>query len=462
MMLSAIDQLLASLKETTHECRVESKDLRSNLLRQQQVVEERYQSYLICDSVTDKLLSIEASLYYTAAYRCSATMEDERSDDMLFFYLTGANSIGSAGTMMGEIIPEPSNRLLSVQSVDLYLAIQQYFIEAEQVEALLLVYEAFSKQLMRKLQHFSDNIEKFLQTTKHVLIYGQATAWHDCLAAFEQLGLLAEPLDVVNISFKSKISDDLDLRAASLGQYDAMNESRDDEWISLDDTSPHKGRPDSAEKGSLAYNYRDVLFNTSSSSSPSDALSPFIAYRGRLWFSTITRSDYSPNVAFTASSILQLTDGSHWQDAYVVITYNRVLHIIANDTYKLDSDNLLLSINVRNIELKSLHIPKEGFHDSFELIVSPKVGTTTMSLFNTMTNSAKDIMSVIFTADSAQTVASWMRVITNPFRGFSNEIPPVAVVRATNAFKSPSTPVDNNSKDGEDGSTFEYTNVFSK
>lgn len=459
------------------------------------------------------MLSIEASLYYSAAYRCSATMEDDRSDDIQFFYLTGANAIGSSGTMLAEIIPEPSNRLLigPMHSIDLYLAIQQYFMEAEQVEALLLVYEAFSKQLMKKLKHFSDNIEKFLQTTKDVLIYGQATAWHDCLASFEQLGLLNEPMnDLVNISFKSKLSGDLDLRAAaSLGQYDAEDESHDGEWISLDDTASRNGRNgssgSSADKSSLVYNYHDVFFNSSSPSS-NDTLSPFIAYRGKLWFSTITRADYSPNMmtttttttTFTASSIAQLTDECNWQDAYVSITYNRVLHITATDTFKLDSDNLLLSINIRNIEVRPLHIPKEGFHDSFELIIigSPSRGgggggggmgmmmgsssfspssssTTTMTLFNTMmtgsSSSSKDIMSVIFTADSAQTVASWMRVITNPFRGFSNQIPPEAVIRATNAGKSPSSAAaaqhqqaDSSSRDGEDGSTFEYSNAFSK
>jgi len=495
MIVSAIDQLLSSLNETTAECRIESKDLRSNLIRQQQAVEERYQNYLLCDSTTDKLLSIEASLYYSAAYRCSATIEDERSDDMQFFYLTGASTIGSSGTMLAEIIPEPSNRLMSVYSVDLYLAIQQYFMEAEQVEALLLVYEAFSKQLMKKLKHFSDNIEKFLQTTKDVLIYGQATAWHDCLASFEQLGLLSEPMNVVDISFKSKLisDDDLDLRAASLGQYDdAEDESHDGEWISLIDNTSQNGRNDSSsivDKSSLVYNYHDVLFNSSSGSN--NTLSPFIAYRGRLWFSTVTRADYSPNMTmtFTASSIAQLTDESNWQDAYVSITYNRVLHITANDNLKLDSDNLLLSINIRNIEVRSLHIPKEGFHDSFELIVVGTPGSggggggmmmmgsssssTTMSLFNTMMtgiSSSKDIMSIIFTVDSAQTVASWMRVITNPFHGFSNEIPPAAVLRATNTGKSSSSSSvgaaqqqgDSSSRGGEDSSTFEYSNAFSK
>lgn len=490
MIVSAIDQLLSSLKETTAECRVESKDLRFNLIRQQQAVEERYQNYLLCDCVTDKLLSIEASLYYSAAYRCSATIEDERSDDIQFFYLTGASTIGSSGTMLAEIIPEPSNRLMSVHSIDLYLAIQQYFMEAEQVEALLLVYEAFSKQLMKKLKHFSDNIEKFLQTTKDVLIYGQATAWHDCLASFEQLGLLSEPMNAVDISFKSKLSDDdLDLQAASLGHYDdAEDESHDGEWISLVDNASKNGRNGSTDKSSLVYNYHDVLFNSSPGSN--NTLSPFIAYRGKLWFSTVTRADYSPNMTmtFTASSIAQLTDECNWQDAYVSITYNRVLHITANDNLKLDSDNLLLSINIRNIEVRSLHIPKEGFHDSFELIVVGSSGggggggmmmmgssssSSTMSLFNTMMtgiSSSKDIMSVIFTADSAQTVASWMRVITNPFHGFSNEIPPVAVLRATNAGKSSSSSSsatqqqqgDNSCRGGEDSSTFEYSNAFSK
>jgi hypothetical protein len=420
-------------------------------------------------------------------------MEDERSDDIQFFYLTGASTIGSSGTMLAEIIPEPSNRLMSVHGVDLYLAIQQYFMEAEQVEALLLVYEAFSKQLMKKLKHFSDNIEKFLQTTKDVLIYGQATAWHDCLASFEQLGLLSEPMNVVDISFKSKLSDDdLDLRAASLGQYDdAEDEGHDGEWISLVDNTSQNGRNGSIDKSSLVYNYHDVLFNSSSSGS-NNTLSPFIAYRGKLWFSTVTRADYSPNMTmtFTASSIAQLTDESNWQDAYVSITYNRVLHITANDNLKLDSDNLLLSINIRNIEVRSLHIPKEGFHDSFELIIVGTPGggggggmmmmtgssssSSTMSLFNTMMtgiSSSKDIMSIIFTADSAQTVASWMRVIANPFHGFSNEIPPAAVLRATNASKSSSSSAaavaaqqhgDSSCRGGEDSSTFEYSNAFSK
>lgn len=103
----------------------------------------------------------------------------------VLFYLTGGTTIGVdldlgiglADTALTKLFPDPTNRLSGNTSIDSYLAIQRYFIEADMIEGSLLIYDAFSKQQQRKLESLTATICNFLDTAKVVIVQGQLQAW---------------------------------------------------------------------------------------------------------------------------------------------------------------------------------------------------------------------------------------------------------------------------------------------
>jgi hypothetical protein len=98
--------------------------------------------------------------------------------------------------------------------------------------------------------------------------------------------------------------------------------------------------------------------------------------------------------------------------------------LLANDNICFDKQKLLLSINLAaGCHVGPVFIPKDGFRDSFEVRVPPQPRSITTSLSTMMGGASatvhktdtRGISSVLFTTDDSIKVRNWMRCMSNPF-----------------------------------------------
>lgn len=338
---------------------------------------------------------------------------------------------------------------------DLWLSIQLYFCSANSVDSILLMYHAFSKMALRKLREITATMDELLHTTLRTFSTEQFSAWEDCSSALAALGgyrdillLQTKPLNPSQ-SQDAQVSDDAErslrrvsgagtgtdggssnkaspivsVRKATTGSFDSADVSR------AGADSDSDGEPDVYESSGRnnASVFRSNFFSR-------QAPNGYIAFHGRLSYCTTTRAE-------AANGTLDFTEHSMWTEVTVLLTYNRILHIMhvpqANnvndvDDLKYSREAHIMSVNVRNVLVKPFIIAKEGYGDAFEVLLAGS-GSKKMGMLGSLSSSSKEITALIFLAPDSLLMRSWMRAISNPFTDPTKNPPDSPTPAATNS-----------------------------
>lgn len=150
------------------------------------------------------------------------------------------------------------------------------------------------------------------------------------------------------------------------------------------------------------------------------------------------------SVSGGGSGVIDSINYAEFKTALAVLTYDRVLHLIHCDpegsvaaaaapassgdadavaaladslALNFDKSQLILSISVKPCTIAPVYLPKDGFRDSFEIVVPKRTGGLTSSLTSLIASAPqhKNISSVIVVFDDSVHVRNWMRCLSNPF-----------------------------------------------
>lgn len=340
------------------------------------------------------------------------------------------------------------HRFTNLESQDLWLAIQLYFTGANSVDSVLLMYHAFSRLQLRKLRDVSASIDELLKLTLRTFSSDQFHAWEDCSSALAMLGQFRDVLVLqcnapelteteptaangaegqeVKKSGKGKISRFInsnpvlvarneqfaqDMHARGIGNPRAKASApvTDQERDPEDEVMESSGRNNASV-------FRSHFFSR-------DRFDPYIAYHGRVSYCTTTRAE-------AHAGGQDFSEHSMWTEASVLVTYNKVMHIMhlsqdhagQTDALKFVKENVIMSVNLRNVLVRPLNIPREGYRDAFEVLLAGS-GSKKMSLLGSLSASSKDITAIMFLTHDSFQMRSWMRVISNPFLDPAKELP---------------------------------------
>jgi hypothetical protein len=363
-------------------------------------------------------------------------------------------------------------RFGNLDSIDLWYAIQLYFSAATNVDSVLLMYHAFSKMQLRKLNDISSTIDELLQVTLKTFSTEQFRAWEDCSSALAALGSYKDLL-VLQLRGPDSASRGSDPAAARLGRSDSQNSDFQevvDGSVGAPPKSPGRtpGTPGSkgasaasneggprqrSGEGSDVFGFSDVTADCYVNSGRDTASGfratffkampkeEYVAYHGRLNYYTTTRAEaHAGGVDFTEHSI--------WSEATVIVTYDRVMHLMQVphdgsdvDELKFTKDGLIMSVNIRNVLVRPFAINREGYRDAFEVLLAGS-GSKKMSLLGSLSSSSKEITAIIFLTDDSYQMRSWMRAISNPFVDTSRDPPdsPVPAAAPASSAQASSAP----------------------
>ena len=345
-------------------------------------------------------------------------------------------------------------RFTNLESQDLWLAIQLYFNGANSVDSVLLMYHAFSRLQLRKLRDVSASIDELLKLTLRAFSSDQFHAWEDCSSALAMLGQFRDVL-VLQCNAPETTEAETSVNAAGDGQnikksgkgrisryinsipvLVARNEKFADEMRARGIGNPRpKTQPAQladAHQDDHDHDPEDEVMESSGRNNASvfrshffsrDRFDPYIAYHGRVSYCTTTRAE-------AHAGGQDFSEHSMWTEASVLVTYNKVMHIMhlsqdhagQTDALKFVKENVIMSVNLRNVLVRPLNIPKEGYRDAFEVLLAGS-GSKKMSLLGSLSASSKDITAIMFLTHDSFQMRSWMRVISNPFLDPSKELP---------------------------------------
>jgi hypothetical protein len=353
------------------------------------------------------------------------------------------------------------HRFNNLDSVDLWYAIQLYFSMATNVDSVLLMYHAFSKMQLRKLQDISTTIDELLQVTLKALSTEQFRAWEDCSSALAALGSYKDllVLQLRGPDSAARASDPI-----RLGRSDSQNSDFQEVvegTVGTPPKSPGRTPGTPGRKGASAgssevaarkrsgdggdvFGFSDVTADCYVNSGRDTASGfrasffkampkeSYVAYHGRLNYYTTTRAEaHAGGVDFTEHSI--------WSEATVIVTYDRVMHLMQVphdgsdvDELKFQKDGLIMSVNIRNVLVRPFAINREGYRDAFEVLLAGS-GSKKMSLLGSLSSSSKEVTAIIFLTDDSYQMRSWMRAISNPFVDTSRDPPDSPVPAAAPA-----------------------------
>lgn len=461
------------------------------------VSQKSFDTFIRCVEASDADLSFQANYLCDNAYRVSAALQEDAAAsgffatgyaaaNAVFASATGASLsayMGNSKDQRGEAMApagqgeatvlkqlsrsESFTAFIGLEHVDVWLALQLYVAEVRTVGTQLLAYNDFKDKQIRTLKKLTETLQKLMQSTMHIYIDERLRVWQDSArflstahAAFAAKELpLPEPVAVAGgHTHAGSVIGGSRSAAATLFESVDQRESEDDHT-----------EPSSPQLEFVSCVLKKFEADFSPASFPSES---FIAYHGPLTYCTVSSSssggfsnsssgavgsgeagagagagavritnkggggDHASAAAAAAGLIAreELTEHSLWADAYVVVTFNRIIHILKppcadEDSFVFSEERLLLSINARDAKIGHVFIPKEGYRDAFEVIPTEEKRSAT-TLDNIMMNAAstvgvgttnmshwavKDVGSVVFLADNALLVRNWMRAITNPF-----------------------------------------------
>jgi hypothetical protein len=98
---------------------------------------------------------------------------------------------------------------------------------------------------------------------------------------------------------------------------------------------------------------------------------------------------------------------------------------------KFNQNDVIMSVNVRNVLVKPIAVAKEGYGDCFEVLLAG-AGSKKMSLLGSLSGNSKEITTLVFLVEDSYQMKSWMRAISNPFADLSRD-PPDASPSSTSA-----------------------------
>jgi hypothetical protein len=358
-------------------------------------------------------------------------------------------------------------RFANLENQDIWLAIQLYFADANAVDSKLLHYHAFSRQQLRRLQELSQSMTELLRTTLKVFADDQSAAWEEAAMALSTLGARRTALTLqtlpgaaggagaasvptpVSVLFPAADGDEgsgsSTSNAAGAAGGGGCGKATDPlsgalSVVTLEGGDSGKGNSGRGTNGGGDYDGLGAGIDDSSPAHtnrtnasvfradffgrlPADA---YVAYHGRLSYCATTRAEAHAGIDFTEHSL--------WHEVMVLMTYDRVLHVmqmpharhvhstgncsptvaVVNDALAFDRDGMILSVNVRNVEVRPFTIPKEGYRDAFEILLAG-ANSKKMSILGNLAASSKDVTALVFVAEDTFQMQSWVRAITHPF-----------------------------------------------
>jgi hypothetical protein len=441
-------------------------------------------------------MKAEASQLYAAVRQSSATVDFPVSDPAntsQFSLSAVAGGYGDA-TVVGDAVAAATNRCTSqrlhvlfhlclipalhgltnrftnMETLDVWLAIQMYFATATAADSALLMYHAFSKMQVRRLSEIATTIDELLQVTLKTFSTEQFRAWEDCSSALAALGAFKDLLvlqlhgpknESVDGSPRqgrsdSQGSDFQEIEAAkrSPGRPAAgsvstptagrkmMRKSGDGSGVkALETHMQDVGLSDQTVSDAYVNAGRDTASGFRGTFFRAMPVDAYIAHHGRLSYYTTTRAEAS-------GGAVDFAEHSIWSEAVVIVTYDRVMHLMhvphdglhGGDELKFTEEGRIMSVNIRNVLVRPFVIPKEGYRDAFEVLLA---GSTSkkMSLLGSLSSSSKDVTAIIFLTHDSYQMRTWMRAISNPFVDTSRDPPDTPVPAAAPPAGPPAPPV---------------------
>lgn len=157
------------------------------------------------------------------------------------------------------------------------------------------------------------------------------------------------------------------------------------------------------------------------------------------------------SVSGGGSGVIDSLNYGEFKTALAVLTFDRVLHLVNCDADRLtaaaaptaatdgsaavsaapddvsaladslavnfDKSQLVLSINVKPCTVTPVYLPRDGYRDSFEIVIPKRSAGLTSSLTSLITSGSqlKNICSVLIVFEDSVNVRNWMRCLSNPF-----------------------------------------------
>ena len=321
------------------------------------------------------------------------------------------------------------------------------------------MYHAFSRMQVRRLREITTTIDELLHLTLRTFSTEQFRSWEECSSALAALGAYK---DILILQLRGPTGEKInttDTASTTATPVLTRSDSQNSDFQEVGETSAlteiaapprstelSPGRKSSNSTASLdnesmvnsgrnsASSFRQAFF----SDLPTEA---YVSYHGRLNYYACTRAEaHAGGVDYTEHSI--------YHEAIVVMTYDRVLHLlqVPHDVggvseLKYTKDRLMMSVNVRNVLVRPFAIPKEGYRDAFEVLLAGS-GSKKMSLLGSLSTSGKDITALIFLTHDTFQMRSWMRAISNPFTDTCKDPPdsPAPVAQPPAAQQATTTP----------------------
>ncbi len=315
------------------------------------------------------------------------------------------------------------------------------------------MYHAFSRLQLRKLRDISAYSDELLKLTLRTFSSDQFHAWGDCSSALAMLGQFRDvlvlqcnaPEPTETEPTAANGAEGQEVKKSSKGKISRFINSNPvlaarNEQFAQDMHARGIGNPRAKTAAPIADHERDPEDEVMESSGRNNAsvfrshffsrdrFDPYIAYHGRVSYCTTTRAE-------AHAGGQDFSEHSMWTEASVLVTYNKVMHIMhlsqdhagQTDALKFVKENVIMSVNLRNVLVRPLNIPREGYRDAFEVLLAGS-GSKKMSLLGSLSASSKDITAIMFLTHDSFQMRSWMRIISNPFLDPAKELPDAAGV----------------------------------
>jgi len=427
-----VDGILEVVKDAVSECRGEGRTIRTDLMNNCKITEQKFATYLQCFEQSQTEKKAESNLMYASVRQSSATMDFPVSESANALFSNTTGVYGDA-TSIGDSAAAATNRFTGLENVDVWLAIQQYFASATTVDSVLLMYHAFSKMQLRKLREISLTIDELLHVTLKAFSTEQFRAWEDCSSALAALGTYKDVL-VMQVRGLSSASRDgqegsrSPRREVETSDFKEVNSSKVEKHSpagspvrgggcandnEIDDTMDDIGLSDQTMADAYVNAGRDTASGFRASFFSAMPTNKYVAHHGRLNYYTTTRAEaHAGGIDFAEHSI--------WTEATVVVTYDRVMHLlqvphdgVGTDELKYQN-GLIMSINMRNVLVRPFAIPKEGYRDAFEVLLAGS-SSKKLGMLGSLSSNSKGITAIIFLTQDSFLMRSWMRAISHPF-----------------------------------------------
>lgn len=385
-------------------------------------MEESFEDYKICQDGSHLELQAESEILFSSIYNIGASLSESSSISNSMVASTTFSHLHSEKFIDGSTVN------------DVWSAVKRYHWNLIGADSALLLYNALRKQQQKRVERVSASVSALLRATVKAFAHEQFRVWEDAADMLEAVGTNATLINSTTLSNSGAIDSAYEI-IENYTELGGPSEKATSDWQNYSEVEQHD---ETAQQTKTAYESSpsgnfDVPRTISQSSCDSekqvdrnesidesqkeDNFSSFqvpFALFDVLSYTVIhssERIDFGNNPVGVPNVMNK--ELNSWERQGVMITYNRVMHIVevtgTVEDPKFEPGSISLSISLRDVSVSPVFIPKDGFRDAFE--VKFLKAKPSMSL----RSSTDPIVSIIFVGRDSETVRHFMAVIANPF-----------------------------------------------